>query len=601
MKHNLIRTLHLIREMDRAYLLLSLLKSLLTALTPFGALWLTSLVLDGLTARQPFPELFSRALLLLAALFLTGLTAALLTRRLSISRERMGRAFRFKAPEKTLTMDYALLDDPETRRLRTDMAASTHWGYGFLGVVDLLTNLLSQCCELLLSAALLLYLLVRSGRAWPGTAAYLLLIGAFLALVSRLHGRWRKDAERTMNAASPKMSILFHLLYETGATYRTGKDVRIYRAVPLFGSFIQGNYKGISQTLGHDLIHVESKVGALQEGVNAVVLGAGYVLAAVLAILGRITAGQVVLFAGAVSRFGTAARALTASLAGADFTLGRIQPALDYLELPNTQLKGTLPVEKRDDNEYELELRDVSFRYPGQQNWALRHVSLRLRIGERLAVVGLNGSGKTTLVKLLTRLYDPTEGLITLNGIDVRKYDLTEYRSLFSVVFQDFKLLSFPLGQNVAASADVDAPKASDALRKSGFGPRLDTLPQGLSTPLYQDFSQDGVEISGGEAQKIALARALYKNAPFIVLDEPTAALDPIAEADVYARFDAIVGSRTALYISHRLSSCRFCSDIAVFQDGRIVQRGSHADLLASGGLYARLWHAQAQYYRPES
>ena len=215
--------------------------------------------------------------------------------------------------------------------------------------------------------------------------------------------------------------------------------------------------------------------------------------------------------------------------------------------------------------------------------------------------MGLNGSGKTTLVKLLTRLYDPTEGLITLNGIDIRKYDLTEYRSLFSVVFQDFKLLSFPLGQNVAASADVDAPKACDALRKSGFGPRLDTLPQGLSTPLYQDFSQDGVEISGGEAQKIALARALYKDAPFIVLDEPTAALDPIAEADVYARFDAIVGSRTALYISHRLSSCRFCSDIAVFEDGRIVQRGSHADLLASGGLYARLWHAQAQYYRPES
>ncbi|MGN1248613.1 MAG: ABC transporter ATP-binding protein [Candidatus Spyradocola sp.] len=601
MKHNLQRTLRLLREMDRAYLPLSLLKALLATLTPLGALWLTSLVLDGLTARQPFSALFSRVMLLLAALFLTGLAAALLTRRLSISRERMGRAFRFKAPEKTLTMDYALLDDPQTRRLRTDMATSSHWGYGFLGVVDLLTNLLSQSCELLLSAALLLYMLVRSGRAWPGTAAYLLLIGAFLALVSRLHSRWRKAAERTMNAASPKMSILFHLLYETGASYRTGKDVRIYRAAPLFRSFVQDNYSAISQTLGRDLLHVEGKVGALQEGVNATVLGAGYVLATVLAILGRITAGQVVLFAGAVSRFGTAARALSASLASADFTLGRIQPALDYLDLPNSQHKGTLPVEKRDDNEYELELRDVSFRYPGQQNWALRHVSLRLRIGERLAVVGLNGSGKTTLVKLLARLYDPTEGIITLNGIDIRKYDLAEYRSLFSVVFQDFKLLSFPIGQNVTASAAFDAQKARDSLIKSGFGDRLETLPQGLSTPLYQDFSEDGVEISGGEAQKIALARALYKNAPFIVLDEPTAALDPIAEADVYARFDAIVGNRTALYISHRLSSCRFCDDIAVFEDGRIVQRGSHAGLLASGGLYARLWHAQAQYYRPEA
>ena len=248
--------------------------------------------------------------------------------------------------------------------------------------------------------------------------------------------------------------------------------------------------------------------------------------------------------------------------------------------------------------EYEIECRDVSFRYPGTDTWALRHVNLKFRVGERLAVVGKNGSGKTTFIKLLCRLYDPTEGEILLNGIDIRKYSYEEYLSLFSVVFQDFKLFSFELGQNVAASVEVDEERARACLEQAGFGTRLQELPKGLYTSLYKDFEEDGVEISGGEAQKIALARALYKDAPFLVLDEPTAALDPVAEYEVYTGFNRMVGNRTAVYISHRLSSCRFCDEIVVFDEGQIVQRGSHEALVSQeDGLYARLWNAQAQYY----
>ncbi|MCL2814715.1 MAG: ABC transporter ATP-binding protein/permease, partial [Oscillospiraceae bacterium] len=185
-------------------------------------------------------------------------------------------------------------------------------------------------------------------------------------------------------------------------------------------------------------------------------------------------------------------------------------------------------------------------------------------------------------------------GIITLNGIDIRKYDYAEYMDIFSVVFQDFKLFSFTLGQNVAASVHVDGERAGECLSMAG----LRDMAKGLDTPLYKDFEEDGVEISGGEAQKIALARALYKDAPFIVLDEPTAALDPIAEYEVYSKFNEIVGDKTAVYISHRLSSCRFCDDIAVFDDGELIQRGSHDALLAdAGGKYHQLWNAQAQYY----
>ena len=269
-----------------------------------------------------------------------------------------------------------------------------------------------------------------------------------------------------------------------------------------------------------------------------------------------------------------------------------------YFDIPNEMYQGTLTVEKRDDNEYDIEFRDVSFQYPNTERWALRHVNLKFKVGEKLAVVGMNGSGKTTFIKLMCRLYDPTEGEILLNGVNIKKYDYNEYLSIFSVVFQDFQLFSFSLGQNVAASSKFDRERAMQALAKAGFGERLAAMPHGLETYLYKDFDANGIEISGGEAQKIALARALYKDAPFIILDEPTAALDPVSEYEVYSKFNQISGDKTAIYISHRLASCRFCDKSAVFHKGTIVQIGTHAELVADkNGKYHELWNAQAQYY----
>ncbi len=233
-----------------------------------------------------------------------------------------------------------------------------------------------------------------------------------------------------------------------------------------------------------------------------------------------------------------------------------------------------------------------------QKNYTLKNINLKLKIGERLAVVGKNGSGKTTFIKLLCRLYDPTEGEIFMNDFNIRKYDYRQYLDLFSVVFQDYNLLAVPLGNNISSSGTWDAAKAQRILEEVGFGERYAKMSKGLETPLYKNFDEDGVNISGGEAQKIALARALYKDAPFIILDEPTAALDPVAEAEIYAKFDEIVGDKTAIYISHRLSSCRFCDKIAVFDQGRIVQIGTHEELIADKtGTYYELWYAQAQYY----
>lgn len=260
--------------------------------------------------------------------------------------------------------------------------------------------------------------------------------------------------------------------------------------------------------------------------------------------------------------------------------------------------QGSLTTEKRSDRKYDVEFRDVSFKYPGSEVWALRHVSMKFKVGNRLAIVGENGSGKTTFIKLLCRLYDPQEGEILLNGIDIRKYRYDDYINIFSVVFQDFQLLSAPLAYNVAGSIHYDKDRVYRALVDAGFKERLDSMKEGLDTIIYKDFDEGGVDVSGGEAQKIAIARALYKNAPFIILDEPTAVLDPIAEAEIYSKFDEIVVDKTSVYISHRLSSCKFCDEIVVFENGNIVEQGSHEDLLKNkDGKYFKLWHAQAQYY----
>lgn len=228
----------------------------------------------------------------------------------------------------------------------------------------------------------------------------------------------------------------------------------------------------------------------------------------------------------------------------------------------------------------------------------MRDIDFTVRPGEKIAVVGHNGAGKTTLIKLLCGMYEPAKGEIRVDGYPASRWDLESWYGLFSVVFQDFKLFSFGLGENVAVSEQYGEEEVWSAINKAGLEDFGRGLPEGLNTVLYRDFDKSGLEISGGEAQKIALARAMCKGAPFVLLDEPTAALDPLAEYEIYSRFNELVQNRTTVYISHRMSSCRFCRDIAVFHQGRLIQRGSHETLMQeTGGKYYELWTAQAKHY----
>lgn len=321
-----------------------------------------------------------------------------------------------------------------------------------------------------------------------------------------------------------------------------------------------------------------------------------YICIAAKAVAGSITIGEVTMYASAVIAMVSSVQELFAKYQDIRYRNEYLSAYEAFITRQDRQYDGTLPIEKRDDNAYLLEFSHVSFRYPGTTQDILKDVSLTFRVGEKLALVGANGAGKTTLIKLLCRLYEPTQGEIRLNGINIAKYDFDEYVRIFSVVFQDFRLYAFALDENVAAGEQVDEGQLRRAMELAGIWERIQELPQKQRT-LYGHENGQGVLLSGGEAQKTAIARALYKNAPFIILDEPTAALDPLAEAEVYENFNTLIQNKTAIYISHRMSSCKFCDRIVVLGEGRILEEGNHETLMERQGTYYALYSAQAKYY----
>ena len=395
---------------------------------------------------------------------------------------------------------------------------------------------------------------------------------------------------------------MFHIQRSLPEDPKNALDLRIYNQYQNVVGDQMMNVYGSDSTFFRLRRGRMGVLKSVSSSVSALLMGFVYLFVCLKACGGAFGLGETAQYLGAATNLFQGLVTLVNMLADLEINGVYMKNIFTYLDLPNNMYQGSLTTEKRSDRQYTVEFRDVSFRYPGSDQYALRHLNMKFKVGERLAVVGMNGSGKTTFIKLLCRLYDPTEGVILLNGIDIRKYRYDEYMDIFSVVFQDFRLLALPLGQNVATRQDYDAARVTDCLNKAGFGERLAKMPQGLETSLYKELDENGVTVSGGEAQKIAIARALYKDAPFIVLDEPTAALDPVAEAEIYAKFNEIAGDKTAIYISHRLSSCKFCDEIAVFDHGEVVQQGTHEALLSdTNGKYCELWNAQAQYYTEET
>lgn len=323
-----------------------------------------------------------------------------------------------------------------------------------------------------------------------------------------------------------------------------------------------------------------------------------YAFLGLLVLLGALQVALIVQLSSALSQMITAIPSCIQSIMMAGSDPKWLEQYYAFMDLPDEETIGSIPVEKRLDNEFELAIERMSFAYADQDTKVLKNITETFEVGKKYAIVGENGSGKTTFVKLLTRLYEPSEGRIKVNKIDTKKYDLKEYFNLFGIVFQDYHLVGFSIGQNISVNPIYDEEKVSVALNKVGLADFVQSLPDKADTYLGTEFDDSGVNVSGGEGQKIAIARSLYKDASIMILDEPTAALDPITEFEIYQNFDNLVEDKTAFYISHRLSSSKFCDEILVFDKGEIVQRGTHKELVKEDGKYQELWTAQAQYYQ---
>ena len=316
-----------------------------------------------------------------------------------------------------------------------------------------------------------------------------------------------------------------------------------------------------------------------------------------------ITIGNFTLYLSATATFFECVMSLLNSITNFLNNSRYVDDFRSFYEMP--ELRQNLPDQKTNlpklqpQSYYEFEFQNVSFKYPRAERFALQNVSIKIKAGERLAVVGLNGAGKSTFIKLLLRLYQPTEGKILLNGIDIQTYDLNSYFKIFAPVFQEVNLFAMSFAENVSMKSleNTDKDLAHQSVVQSGLEEKLDSLEKGLDTQLLKVIYDDGIDLSGGQKQKLALARALYKNSPVVVLDEPTAALDAIAESKLYSDFDKLIGGKTSIYISHRLSSTQFCNNVAMFKDGKLIEYGTPESLLKQNGEYANMFKIQAQYY----
>jgi ATP-binding cassette subfamily B protein len=583
--------------------------SIFSAITPYITVFFSAQILKELATMRREEILWQWVIAGVLCVGIAAIAKAMLYRRYnSLLNDLYGRK-EILFIHKMFSLDFSELDKQENHDLRAQIQQNENWSsWGLMRVEEAYIGAVSSVIGLLSGIVLTVSLFtspVPESAGWLTTLnnpVFILVLAAMMVVVSIVAGNLSAKSMSCWSDFSEEATFgnrLFGHFGFIGQDKERSVDIRMNNQQRLVSAYWKTNSSfGVDGPFGKAAKGKMGVYASLGVCITTLVTGFIYVFTCLKAWGGAFDVGSITQYVGAATAMVTNVFALTDLLGIMKTNAPYLEKTFEFLDIPNAMYQGSLTTEKRADRQYEVEFKNVSFKYPGSDIWALRHVNMKFKVGKRLAIVGENGSGKTTFIKLLCRLYDPQEGQILLNGIDIRKYRYDDYMSIFSVVFQDFRLICQPLGNNVAGSIEYDRERVEKALIDAGFGARLASMDKGLDTMIYKNLTEDGVDVSGGEAQKIAIARALYKDAPFIILDEPTAALDPIAEAEIYGKFDEIAGDKTAIYISHRLSSCKFCDEIAVFHEGAIIQRGTHAELVADeAGKYNELWHAQAQYY----
>ncbi|MBU1145779.1 MAG: ABC transporter ATP-binding protein/permease [Firmicutes bacterium] len=600
-----INVLKVIKSSSKGFFYVFILQAIVLSIFPYVAIFFTYLIIDGIVEALPKDELLIYVYLMIGVNLFLGILGNILDYYNRVYSVELTYNLDSKIANKTFELDYALVEDNETMKM-IEMAEEGCNGNGgpkyYCEYV--LSGILSSILSVIYGGVLLLGLLTVKQTTNTSIVVQVLnspwsIVVILLALIIPT-----AISKHVMNKNNEKSYDIMMFNIEGNrklgyfgqicSNYKYGKDIRLYQLQDMFLKKMK-EVRDSADIRWREFSIFKSKMMAISISSNKVLSLIAYLFVGLKAMYGLISVGNVVAYVAAIILLSQAITTIVERYSKLHLFNNYLENYFTYLNLKSRKEYGM--IDKIDTDKLSITFSDVSFKYPNTNDYVLKHINLKIDSGTKLAIVGLNGAGKTTLVKLLCRLYEPTEGEILINDIPIQSYNKEVCYKLFSVVFQDFKLFSYSIKDNISSGLDGDVNKVKETLEKTGMMDRVNKMHKQIDTEIYQRSKEDGVEISGGEAQKIAISRALYKDSPIVILDEPTAALDPKSEAEVYEKFNELVKNKTALFISHRMSSCKFCDEVIVMDQGEIIEQGHHNILIQNSGLYSKMWKAQAKYY----
>ena len=585
---------------------LSIIIAVSMSISPFINIWFVSKIVDLLSVGQVQSKLIFYVIIVVSINFILFFINNYLSDIYHMLRSQMYFKEQKKIATKLFSTEYKTLENSDFKELIHKHSEAQKRVYSsFVQLSWMLRDFISGLLTLIISI-IIIFPLIKVGLTTTGTSflekpdflisiflAILIMVVIILIISVRMNKAWFVAADEYS-----KLDRIFYYFLNMFSDYKTGKEIRLYKEQNLI-EHIATNKILIE---GEKILRKASYRTAKSSSIIALLgatLGFGiYLFIGVKGLYGLFSIGSMVLYCGVFIQILSSVTKMTTTFGKTEEILPLCKYYFDIISTEDDLIYGN----KNEDfsENISIEFKHVYFKYPNASEYVLKDVNIKINDKEHIAIVGQNGSGKTTFIKVLCRLYDVTSGEILINGFNIKDYSKESLMKLYSVVFQDFKIFSFSVFQNLSANNSYDYEKMKQALDKANIIDRVMKMPSKEKTFLYKDLEKDGIEISGGEAQKLAFARALYKDAPIVVLDEPTAALDPIAESEIYNNFNSFVKNKTAIYISHRLSSCAFCDNIIVFDKGEIVEYGNHNELIELKNLYFSLWNAQAKYYTEE-
>lgn len=521
----------------------------------------------------------------LALQFSTNLIRAIANRVRDLCSEWFNEYFQVKACEKAMNVDFECTEDPKALNQLNKAKEGMSWYSGNVcGILNEFFNIITNIVVLVGVIAVIFT-----------TSPWIIPIEIIsVGLISVFNKKIKQIELKSFQNLSKSNRIFGYLLFHI-SDFNFGKDIRLYNSSDLFDKKTQLYLNQQIDTWINQAEGTKKQQYSINI-IDAISNGITYCYIGLQAIKRVISIGDFSMAISATSSFTQCCQNIVNAYQEILKRSNYANEYVKFMEYPEVVSKGTKAVLPGKD--HVIEFKNVSFKYPRSENYILKKVNITIPVGQHLAVVGLNGAGKTTFIKLLCRLYDVNEGEILIDGINIKEYSDEEYRKLFAVLFQDFKLFAFSIKENIAFDSDADDNVIDNTLKLAGLYEDVEKLPGKSGTNLYKSFDEHGTDLSGGQKQKTAIARVLYKDAPIVIMDEPTAALDPLAEAEIYEDFNKMVGGKTAIYISHRLSSCKFCDKIAVFSENGIKEYGTHEELMKlQDGVYRNMFTTQAKQY----